>query len=313
MITVICKRIDSVDNVLDVSLLTKERRQPVIIITGATGALNGATVEHLLKRLPADQIGVSVRDTAKARHFADRGVRVRHGSYEDPAALLDSFEGADQVLLVSSNDPGADGPALLRVGTEAAVAAGARRILYTSHQHTGPDSPFFPARHHAATEALLADSGVAWTSLRNGFYAHSLDWLLGPWRETGVIATPADGPVSWTDRADEAEAAAVILASEDHFDGPVTLTASAAVTFDEIAGIASELAGRDIRRVVVTEEQWVAGQVAQGTPEPVARLLLGFYRAAREGRFARVDPLLGDLLGRQPRTVRDLLAERMTA
>jgi NAD(P)H dehydrogenase (quinone) len=227
----------------------------MIVITGATGALNGATVEHLLKLVPADQIGVSVRDVAKARHLAEHGVRVRRGSYEDPAALLDSFEGADQVLLVSSNDPGADGVSLLRVGIETAVAAGARRILYTSHQHTGLDSPFFPARHHAATEALLADSGVAWTSLRNGFYAHSLDWLLGPWRETGVIATPADGPVSWTERADEAEAAAVILAGQRHFDGPVTLTASTAVTFGDIAGIASEVTGRDIGRVVVDDEE----------------------------------------------------------
>ena len=285
----------------------------MIVITGATGALNGATVEHLLKRIPADRIGVSVRDVAKAQHFADRGVRVRRGAYEDPAALLDSFEGADQVLLVSSNDPSADGVSLHRVGIETAVAAGARRILYTSHQHTGLDSPFFPARHHAATEALLADSGVAWTSLRNGFYAHSLDWLLGPWRATGVIATPAAGPVSWTERADEAEAAAVILAGQPPFDGPVTLTASDAVTFGEIAGIASELTGRDIRRVVVDDEKWVAEQAAHGTPEPMARFLLGFYQAAREGRFADVDPLLGDLLGRPPRTVRDLLADRPAA
>jgi NAD(P)H dehydrogenase (quinone) len=282
----------------------------MIVITGATGALNGATVEHLLKRIPAGQIGVSVRDAAKAQHLADRGVRVRRGAYEDPAALLDSFEGAEQVLLVSSNDPSADGVALLRVGIDTAVAAGARRILYTSHQHTGLDSPFFPARDHAAAEALLADSGVAWTSLRNGFYAHSLDWLLGPWRETGVIATPADGPVSWTERADEAEAAAVILADGRRFDGPVTLTASAAVTFDEIAGIASGLTGRDIRRVVVDDEKWVAEQAARGTPESMARFLLGFYQAARQERFAGVDPLLGNLIDRPPRTVRDLLAER---
>ena len=267
----------------------------------------------MLKRIPASQIGVSVRDTAKAQHFADRGVRVRRGSYDDPAALLDSFEGADQVLLVSSNDPRADGAALHRRGIEAAVAAGAGRILYTSHQHAAPGSAFFPARDHAATEALLGDSGVAWTSLRNGFYAHSLDWLLGPWRETGVIATPADGPVSWTERADEAEAAAVILAGERHFDGPVTLTASAAVTFDEIAGIASERTGRDIGRVVVDDDKWVAEQAAHGTPESMARFLLGFYQAAREGRFAGTDPLLGDLLGRQPRTVRDLLADRSAA
>ena len=285
----------------------------MIVITGATGALNGATVEHLLKLLPADQIGVSVRDPAKARHLAERGVRVRRGSYEDPPALLDSFAGADQVLLVSSSDPHADQVPLHRAGVEAAVAAGASRILYTSHQHAAPSSPFFPAEVHAATEGLLADSGVAWTSLRNGFYAHSLDWMLGPWRQAGVIATPADGPVSWTDRADEAEAAAVILAGPREFDGPVTLTAGAAPAFDEIARIASELTGRDIPRVVLDDEEWVAAQVAQGHPEPMARFLLGFYQAARAGRFAGTDPLLGELLGREPRTVRDLLAERVAA
>ncbi|MGD0245768.1 MAG: NAD(P)H-binding protein [Streptosporangiaceae bacterium] len=283
----------------------------MIIVTGATGALNGGTVEHLLKLVPADQIGVSVRDVAQAQHLAERGVRVRRGGYDDPAALLDSFEDAEQVLLVSSNDPGADAVALHRVAIETAVAAGAGRILYTSHQGAGLDSPFRPARHHAATEALLADSGVAWTSLRNGFYAHSLDWLLGPWRETQIIAAPADGPVSWTDRGDEAEAAAVILAGRRPFDGPVTLTADAAVTFGDIAGIASEVTGRDIRRVVVDDEAWVGEQVAHGAPELMARFMLGTFQAAREGRFAGVDPLLGELLGRRPRTVRDLLAGRV--
>ncbi len=281
----------------------------MIVITGATGALNGITVEHLLKRIPADQIGVSVRDVAKAQSLADRGVRVRRGSYEDPAALLDSFEGAEQVLLVSSNDPRADGVGLVRVGIDTAVKAGAHRILYTSHQHVGLDSPVSFARDHAAAEALLAGSGVAWTSLRNGFYAHTLDWLLGPWRETGVIATPADGPVSWTDRADEGEAAAVILAGERPFDGPVTLTASAAPTFGDIAGIASELTGRDIQRVVLEDEEWLAGQLDQGTPEMMARMQLSFFQGARAGGFAEVTPLLGELLGREPRSVRDLLAD----
>jgi NAD(P)H dehydrogenase (quinone) len=280
----------------------------MIVITGATGALNGATLEHLLKLVPAGQIGVSVRDVAKAQPLADRGVRVRRGSYDDPAALLDAFEGAGQVLLVSSNDPGDTVP-LHRVAIETAVKAGAHRILYTSHQHIGPGSPFRPARVHAATEALLADSGVAWTSLRNGFYAHSLGWMLGPWRETGTIAAPADGPASWTDRGDEAEAAAVILARDGSFDGPVTLTAGAAPTFDDIATIASDLTGRDIQRVVMDDEEWVAGQVAHGSPEPMARMLLGFFQAARQGSFAEVSPTLGELLGREPRSVRDLLAE----
>jgi hypothetical protein len=45
----------------------------------------------------------------------------------------------------------------------------------------------------------------------------------------------------------------------------------------------------------------------------MARFLLGFFLAAREGRFAGTGPLLGDILGRKPRTVRDLLAERAAA
>jgi NAD(P)H dehydrogenase (quinone) len=85
------------------------------------------------------------------------------------------------------------------------------------------------------------------------------------------------------------------------------------VTFGDIAGTACELTGRDVRRVVVDDDTWVAERVAYGTPEPMARFLLGTFLAAREGGFAGVDPLLGDLLGRSPRTVRDLLAERTVA
>ncbi|KIF75664.1 NmrA family transcriptional regulator [Streptomyces sp. 150FB] len=285
----------------------------MIVVTGATGALNGATVEHLLKRVPAERIGVSVRDTAKAQHFADRGVRVRRGSYEDPASLRHSFEGAEQVLLVSSNDPHADAVPLHRVGIDAAVAAGARRVLYTSHQGAGADSPFRPARDHAATEQLLADSGIAWTALRNGFYAHSLGWLLGPWQQTGTITAPADGPVSWTDRADAAEAAAVILAGDRTFDGPVTLTARQAVTFDDVAALASEKTGRDIERSTLDDEEWIAAKVVAGTPEAMARMTLTTFQAAREGRFTGVDPLLTELLGREPRSVADQLTADIDA
>ena len=37
----------------------------MFVITGATGALNGATVDHLLERVPADDIAVAVRDVTR--------------------------------------------------------------------------------------------------------------------------------------------------------------------------------------------------------------------------------------------------------
>ncbi len=281
----------------------------MIVVTGATGALNGATVDHLLDRLPASEIVVAVRHPANAQRFADRGVAVRRGDYADPASLPAAFEGADQLLLVSSSDPTADAVSLHRAAVEAAVTAGVGRILYTSHQGAAPDTPFGPGRDHAATEQILAESGIAWTSLRNGFYAHSLNWLMGTWRQTGLITVPADGPVSWTAREDAAEAAAVILLSNGAYEGPATLTASTAPTFEQVAAIAAELTGRTTERVVMDQDEWVATQVASGQQEFVARFTLGMYQAAQEGYFAGVDPLLGTLLGREPRTVRDLLAQ----
>jgi uncharacterized protein YbjT (DUF2867 family) len=279
----------------------------MIIVTGATGPLNGATVDHLLERMPASQIAVVARDVAKAQRFADLGIEVRYGDYADAASLPTAFDGADQLLLVSSSDPTADAVALHRTAINAAVSVGVGRILYTSHQGAALDTPFGPGRDHAATEELLAASGIAWTSLRNGFYAHSLSWLTGPWREAGVMAGPADGPVSWTSRADEAEAAAIIIASNGAYDGPITLTAASAPTLDDLAAMASEISGRTIERVVVDDEEWVAAQIAAGRPEMMARFTLGMYQAAREGFFAGVDPLLGTLLRREPASARAAL------
>ena len=86
------------------------------------------------------------------------------------------------------------------------------------------------------------------------------------------------------------------------------------MTFDDIAGIASELTGRDIRRVVMDDDD-VGGRAgrARHARRSWRGSLLGIFQAAREGRFAGTDPLLGDLLGREPRTVRDLLADRVAA
>lgn len=284
----------------------------MIVITGATGALNGATARHLLDHVPASDLAIVARDTAAdaARGFAERGVDVRYGDYADPASLPGAFAGADQLLLVSSSDPAADAVALHRTAIGAAVSAGAGRILYTSHQGAHAQSPFSPARDHAATELILAASGMPWTSLRNGFYLHSLPMLLGPWRDSGVIAIPADGPVSWTSRADSAEAAAALILSDSPVDGPVTITASSAPTFEHIAAMVSEASGRPIRLELDEPDAWVRAQVERGTPEFLARFTLGIYEAAAGGFFSGTDVALASLIGREPQSVREYLVEQ---
>jgi len=274
----------------------------MIVVTGATGLLGSAVVERLLARQPAEEIGVSVRDPAKAGALGDRGVRVRRGDYDDAASLAHAFEGAEQLLLVSAAATGEPALRQHRTAIDAARAAGVRRIVYTSHMGANPASRFAPMPDHAATEALLADSGLAFTALRNGFYTASGRMLLGQALETGELAAPADGPVSWTAHDDLAEAAAIVLTEEGRFEGSTPpLTGSAAL---DLAGLAAEALGRPIRRTILTDAQY-----REALPEPVAAMLLGLFAASRAGEFAAVDPTLGELLGRPPLTVRDVLAK----
>jgi len=280
----------------------------MFVITGATGQLGGAIVERLLERVEPQRVAVSVRDPSKAQALADRGVRVRRGDYTDPAGLAEAFEGAEQVLLVSASTHGEAARRQHGAAIAAARDAGAGRILYTSHQGASPTSAFAPMRDHAATEELLAGSGIAWTSLRNGFYASTAQLFVGRALDSGTLVAPADGPVSWTTHADLAEAAVRVLL-DGGFDGPTpALTGSEALDLADVAGIAAELTGRPLARAVSHDADFRAGLVARGTPDDVADLFLGMFAASRAGEFATVDPTLARLLDRPPTSLRDLLA-----
>jgi uncharacterized protein YbjT (DUF2867 family) len=280
----------------------------MIIITGATGQLGSQVVHQLLERVPADRVGVSVRNPDRAAGLAARGVRVRRGDFTDPDSLADAFEGATQVLIVSSNETGGTALAQHAAAIDAAHATGAERILYTSHQAASADSLFAPMPDHAATERYLAETGTPFTALRNGFYASTVPHLLGQALKTGELVAPADGPVSWTAHADLAEAAAIILADDGRLDGATPpLTAPDALDLTDIAGILTKLSGRTIHRIVADDDEWTAGLTGHGVPAEQANMLLGMFHASRRGEFAATGSTLENLLGHAATPVRSIL------
>lgn len=284
----------------------------MIVVTGATGKLGSRIVGELLAMGGPDLVGVSVRDPSGAGDLAARGVRVRRGDFSDPASLADAFEGATRLLLVSSNAgaSGGDPIAQHRNALAAARSAGVRRIVYTSHMGAGAASAFPPMRDHAATEALLAESGIAWTALRNGFYASTVPMLIGDAAATGLLEAPADGPVAWTTHADLAAAAARILLDEGRIDGPTPpLTAARAHDLAAVAAMLSEGTGRTIERRTIADDEGARRLAAAGLPPGAVTTTLAIYRAARAGEFAATDPMLARLIGRAPVALREVLAK----
>lgn len=280
----------------------------MIVITGATGALGSRIVDQLLGHVPADTVGVSVRDPSKASALSDRGVRVRAGDFQDPATLRSAFEGADQVLVISAAIRGPGAAEANAAAIDAAVQAGAERILYTSHQAVSRTSAFAPMATHAAAEEHLAQTGVPFVALRNGFYASTLAFSIGDALETGRLVAPQDGPVSWTAHVDLAAAAVAALVDPDVAPGATPpLTAPALLDLEAVAAVASDLTGRTVERVVLSDDDWKAQAIERGMPAPAAEFTLGMYRASRSGEFAVTDPTLERMLGRPATPVRSVL------
>ncbi len=281
----------------------------MIVVTGATGHYGRRVVQGLLTRLPAAEIGVSVRDPEKAADFAAEGVRVTKASFAEPAGLADAFDGAAQVLLVSANVLGDEALRLHGNAIHAAKDAGVKRILYTSHQAASPTSKVIFARDHAATEGLLQASGVPFVSLRNGFYAESSLYQLGGMKETRKLALPQDGPVSWTVRADLAEAAVATLTDLSMFDGVTpSLTATRTYTFTDVARLASDILDREIVRETISEETYRKGALDRGFPEVMVGMLVSMFEAIRDGEFNVVDPTLERVIARRPTELKEVLS-----
>ena len=256
----------------------------MIVVTGATGQGGGGGVAGLRGRRPAGDIAGSVRAPATAADRAGRGVQVRRGDFTDPTSLDVAFAGADQVLLISADKLGEEALRLHRAAIPPAREAGVSRILNTSHMGAPQGSPFAPADQHARTEDDLAASGLPFTALRHGFYAESCLQLIGDGLKAGELRVPEDGPVSWTARADLAEADAIILVGNGRMAGITPpLTAANSVTMADVAAIASEVSGREIRHVTITDDAWRDARVSAGMPPFYADMLLGTFRAARRG------------------------------
>ncbi|HVG47181.1 MAG TPA: SDR family oxidoreductase [Rubellimicrobium sp.] len=286
----------------------------MIVVTGATGQLGRRIVAALAARLGGGHVVASARDPGKARNLAALGVEVRHGDYEEPDSLESAFAGATQVLLVSSNARATGGDTLAqhRRAIDAAHQAGVARVLYTSHMAASPASQFPPARDHAATEAMLAESGLRWTALRHGFHATSGLAMLGEGPRSDMVEAPSDGPVAWTAHDDLAEADAAILADEGRFDGPTPpLTSSEALDFAALAGIAGDLLGRPVERWIVPDEDMPARLAARGLPPRAAEMVMGYFHAARACEFASVDPTLARLIGRDPTPMREVMRKEL--
>ncbi len=269
----------------------------MIAITGATGQLGALAVEALLKTVPAHDIVAIVRNPAKAEALTQQGVVVRQGDYNDEAALTAALAGVDKLLLVSSSEVG-QRTAQHRNVINAARAAGVKFIAYTSLLHAD-NSPLGLHVEHVETEKLLAESGIPFALLRNGWYSENYLASAPAALAHGVfIGAAGEGKIASATRADYAAAAARVVSEDGHAGKVYELAGDNAWTLSELAAELSKQSGKAVVYQNLSEADFAAALKGVGLPEAFANLLADSDTGASKGGLFDDSHTLSQLIGR---------------
>ena len=274
----------------------------MIAITGATGQLGQLVIEELLKTVPASQIVAIVRNPAKAEALSNQGIVVRQGDYTDQAAFTTALNGVDKLLLISSSEVGQRSTQHQNV-INAAKAAGVKFIAYTSLLHADT-SPLGLHVEHVETEKALAESGVPYALLRNGWYTENYLASAPPALEHGVfIGAAGEGKIASATRADYAAAAAKVVSEDGHAGNVYELAGDSAWTLSELAAELSKQSGKPVGYQNLSEADFAAALKGVGLPAGLADMLADSDTGASKGGLFDDSRTLSKLIGRPTTTL----------
>lgn len=285
---------------------------PLIAITGASGQLGRLAIQSLLARdYPAARIVAIVRDPAKVADLAARGVQVRQGDYDRPETLDAALVGVERLLLISSSEVGKRAPQH-KAAIDAAARAGVGLIAYTSLLHANT-SPLGLAIEHVQTEQALQASGLPHALLRNGWYAENYAAGIPGILERGAMfGSAGDGRLSLAARADYAEAAATVIASDVPQAGKVyELAGDDAITLADFAAELARQTGRSIAYQDLPQQDYRDALLAAGLPAGFAELLSDSDAGAAKGGLFDSSGTLGRLIGRATTPTADVIARTL--
>lgn len=276
----------------------------MIAITGATGQLGQHVIANLLNTTDASQLVAVVRNPAKAQALSQQGVQVRQADYGDEAALTKALQGVDKLLMISSSEVGQRAPQHRNI-INAAKAAGVKFIAYTSLLHADI-SPLGLADEHVETEKMLADSGIPYALLRNGWYTENYLASAPAALEHGVfIGAAGEGKIASATRADYAAAAARVMTEDGHAGKVYELAGDNGWTLSELAAELAKQSGKKVVYQNLSQADFAAALKSVGLPAGLADMLADSDVGAAKGGLFDDSRTLSKLIGRPTTTLAD--------
>jgi uncharacterized protein YbjT (DUF2867 family) len=292
-----------------------------VLVTGAAGGEQGKTGWYVTRLLL--ERGRSVRAFVhrldeRSQSLAELGAEIVAGDLTEPSSIRDAMAGVHRAYFTY---PVTDG--LLQAAAAFAAAARSAELeqVVNLSQWLQPGSWDHPTPHqtrHWLVENIFEWAGVGVVHLDAAVFYDNLRALAQrSLASAGVFAVPWGRPetaLPFIGAEDVARVAVAVLTGPPHPSGTVLRLCAGAVTNAEIVETFSELLGRRVSYVELSDEQWADAATAAGVNAIAVEHLSNLWRFLRvecqppesmAGFVGRDD--LEALVGQPPQSLREYL------
>ena len=258
-------------------------------IAGITGNVGGATARHLLQN--GHTVRALVRDTAKARSWADQGVELVQGDWNDADSLSIAMAGVDGAYLMMppTQTPSRDfreAKAVVASYQQAVQQSKPGKLVLLSSFGSEQSSGIGLITSTHLLEQGVGDTGIPTAILRPGGFYENYKGQVVPTRQSGTLYSfyqPVEQKLLSTATADIGAEAAKLLIT--NWTGKRIVEIGNEYSPADIAAAMSEAFHQPIAAAPVPREQWSATLQQFGMPAEFTWAFEEMVDAINSGRI----------------------------
>ena len=242
----------------------------MFLITGITGKVGGAAAKHLLRQ--GKQIRSVVRDEGKARRWADQGVELLKGDWNDPDVMTRALEGVEGAYLmvppvVTPSPDFSEANVLLASYKQAFAAAPPPKVVALSSMGSQQTSGLGLITSTHMLEEAFRDEPFPVAFIRaGGFYENFLYGLqAGQGGTLPIFYSPTDRKLPMVATEDIGAEVAKLLTSS--WTGKRYIELGSMVSPDEVASALGQVLSREVMAQPVPREGWAGALEHMGLPK----------------------------------------------
>ena len=279
---------------------TKTKQMQNILVTGATGNVGRAVIDHLLRNPIGGDVIAAVRDVEKEKHTFNhlKGLSYGYFDFEDSTSFNGAFKEINVLFLlrpphISDIEP-IFKPLLL-----AAKQSGLTKIVFLSVQGA-EKSKVIP---HNKLERLITSLGFHAIFVRPSYFMQNLTTTLLPEikKESSITLPAGRAKFNWVDVEDIGAACAVLLRSFDvHNNGVYEITGNENFNFNEVAKMMTQHLGAEITYHRINPLCFYIKKRRAGMPQGFALVMTLLHFLPRLQKEPRISSDFVELTGKSP-------------